>query len=539
MVEWLEPLYRSCYRRLVVMCCAVTGDLGAAQAAVGEAFVRAYGRRARSEEWVGALALRLSRRRARPRRRPAPETGLLAEVMALPEEQRVVVLAGFGSDRIASIVDLPEETVEQRSSEARAALVAALGTTEADLHGSLETLRERLRRAVHEPDVGTVVTRQRARVLVRRRRFGAVLAVVVAGAAIPVLRTALRPVADERPAAEPPAAEPTRSFVYDVDVDIGEQVQGYALRAVCPARSQTAPCSTEVLYTEDGAFWAVQSRLPPPTTGSGFGVDRRIHTLGWRKVVIESRSERWYSADSAMTWRTVPVEPVGAVEAIPTNAVLRSRCFVVTAMCQGPGQLLVTLPDSGRLAPLEHPPALDQLVPARIPAADGGWWVSGRDPATGRWSLAVSRDAGRSWRIIPLPPLSGTPHAGIAVSATQNTLYATAVGQLPDTAFGLLAIFRSTDAGTTWTTAWQADDRRQPHSISGALIAAPDGVLTVTTQDGATYVSTDAAVTFRQDPGPARYARWTRVGYIAGFGGTSGHYTWSRDGSQWHDFTIS
>jgi DNA-directed RNA polymerase specialized sigma24 family protein len=568
--EWFAALYRSCYRRLVLACYAVTADLGVAQEVAREAFVTAYGWRARvaaaerPEEWVLTVAVGLANRRRRGRAlrdrmlRPwsqsVPEgelvddrTDLHRAVRALAEEQRTVVVLHHLADlrvvEVASLLDLPEETVMARLSQARMALAAALGPApdHADLDRRLAALREDLHGSVRQPDVAAVAARWRARVWGRRRKLGAALAVLVVAATIPLLRTTLRPVPGEEPgiAAEPPpSVEPTTSFVYDVDVAIDRQVQGYALRAVCPARSQTGPCTTEVLYTEDGAFWAIQSRLPAPGSSAARGLDRRIQTLGPRTVVIEARTERWYSGDSALTWRRVPVEPGASVAAIPPGAVLEARCFVVTSVCRGLGQMLVTLPDSGRSATLANPPALDQLVPARIPAADGGWWVSGKDPATGRWSLAVSRDAGRSWSITPLPPLAGTPEAGIAVTATPNALYATAIGPLPDTAAGLLAIFRSTDAGATWTAAWQAHDGRQPRSLAATLIAAPDGSVTVTTQDGGSYVSTDGAATFHQDTGPARYARWTRVGYIASFGGTSRDYTWSRDGSHWYDFTV-
>lgn len=371
----------------------------------------------------------------------------------------------------------------------------------------------------------------------RRRRLGVLLAVVLVGALVVLVRTALRPVPDDGPGPDEPPA-PTTFFVYDVDFSFEARLQGYALRAVCPARSQTGPCTTEVLYTENGVLWAIQSRLPVTGDPAGPGLDRRIETLGPGRVVVEARTERWYSDDSALTWRRVPVEPETSVPAIPAEAVLEARCFVVTSSCCCSGQLAVTLPDSGRSALLSTPPALDQLVPEPIPAADGGWWVSGRDPSTGHWSLAVSRDAGRTWSVAPLPPFTGTPQAGITVTATSGALYATAVGQLPDTAAGLLAIFRSTDAGATWTLAWQPRDGEAPRSIAGTLMAAPDGSVTITSQDGTSYLSTDGAATFHQNPGPARRARWTRVGYIATFGGTSGHFTWSRDGTRWSDFTV-
>ncbi|MFL6140992.1 MAG: hypothetical protein ACJ72N_03840 [Labedaea sp.] len=570
--EWFAALYRSCYRRLVLAGYALTADLGAAQEITREAFTIAHGRLARveaeasAESWLRAVVVGLAGRRARrlarphrmsrrspePAREPAvePADGRVdphRAVLALALEQRIVAMlhhvAEVGVVEIASILDIREEAVTARLFEARTALAAGFGTAPTDsaiVVRKLGALRDELHGAVPLPDVATVFAGSRAKVFRRRRTLAALLAVVIAAAAIRLLRTALPPVPGAEPDTAPlpsSIAEPARSFVYDVDVLVGERLQGYALRAVCPTRSQTGPCPTEVLYTEDGQFWAIQSRLPAPANGAR-GLDRRIRTLGPFKVVIEARTERWYSNDSALTWRRVPVEPGATVAAIPPDAVLEPRCFVVTTVCRGLGQLLVTLPDSGRSATLANPPALDQPVPGPIPAADGGWWVSGKDPGTGRWSLAVSHDAGRTWSITPLPPFTGTPQAGISVTAAPKVWYATAVGQLPDTAAGLLAIFRSTDAGATWTAVWQAGDGRVPRSIAGTLVAAPDGSITLTTQDGGTYVSTDQAATFRRDSGPARYARRSQVGYIASFGGTSGEYSWSRDGSRWFDFTV-
>jgi DNA-directed RNA polymerase specialized sigma24 family protein len=541
--DWFAALYRAEYRRVVLTCFAVTGDLVAAQEVARETFVLAYGWRARlgdgehAGDWLRSVAVERARRRAlrarllhrtRVAREPDTDLGIL------PEEQRIVLLlhevAELDTGEIGLLLGVSEETVTDRVAAAR----AALGD-----HTDLNAVRERLNRAVIEPDMAAMIARHRTRVG-RRRRLAAVAAVVVIGAAIPLLRTALRPVPDAKPVvAEPvPSAEPTTRFVYGVDVNIGQRVQGYALRAVCPARSQTKPCTTEILYTEDGGFWAIQSRLPAPVNANETWLDRRIQTLGPRRVMVESRSERWYSGDSALTWQWVPMEPDTSVAAIPTDAVLESRCFVVTSRCRGVDQLRVVLPDSGRSATLTTAPSLDQLVPGRLPAADGGWWVSGQDPATGRWSLAVSRDAGQTWSITPLPPFTGTPEAGIAVTAAPHTLYAIAVGRLPDTAAGLLAIFRSTDGGRSWITAWQSGAGSQPHSIAGVARTAPDDSLTITTFDGDTYTSTDGATSFHFLPGPTRYAQWARVGYLASFGGTSGNYSWSRDGSRWFDFTV-
>jgi photosystem II stability/assembly factor-like uncharacterized protein len=150
----------------------------------------------------------------------------------------------------------------------------------------------------------------------------------------------------------------------------------------------------------------------------------------------------------------------------------------------------------------------------------------------------VSRDAGRSWTITALPLVAGTSQASVTVTAASHVLYATAVRSLTDTASSLLAIFRSTDAGRTWTTAWQAHPGSQPRSIAGTPMAAPDGTLTITTTSGEVYLSTDQATTFHPTTGPARYAQWTRIGYIASLDDGSNTYTWSHDGTRWSDFTV-
>ena len=154
--EWFAALYQSSYRRLVLMTYALTNDLGAAEEITQEAFVLAYGRRARvataecPEACIGTVAINVARRRWRRKAKldrilrrktavPEPERvepagehlDLHHAINTLGEEHRAVVvlhhLADLPVDEVASLLDIPSGTVKSRLSGARAALAAALG----------------------------------------------------------------------------------------------------------------------------------------------------------------------------------------------------------------------------------------------------------------------------------------------------------------------------------------------------------------------------------------------------------------------------
>src|SRR5690606_35899421 len=48
---------------------------------------------------------------------------------------------------------------------------------------------------------------------------------------------------------------------------------------------------------------------------------------------------------------------------------------------------------------LANPPPLDVCWVAARRSADGGWWVGGSDPGTGRPAVAVTRDGGANWTV--------------------------------------------------------------------------------------------------------------------------------------------
>lgn len=158
-----EELYTGAAVRLVRQLYPLTGDLGAAQDCVQEAFARAYLRWSRvsalddPEAWVRTVAFRLavSRwRRARNSvvawRRRGPDTSvpelspdhvaLVTALRRLPVAQREALvlhhLVGLTVDEVAARAGVPAGTVKARLSRGRAALAPLLRDDEAEVrHG--------------------------------------------------------------------------------------------------------------------------------------------------------------------------------------------------------------------------------------------------------------------------------------------------------------------------------------------------------------------------------------------------------------------
>lgn len=158
--DWFASLYQGSYRSLVLTAYALTNDLGEAEEITQEAFVVAYGRRARVERadspeaWIRTVVVNLARRRWRrratldrilrrghadpdPPEEPAGEhLDLHAAIRSLGREHRAAVvlhyLADLPVDEVASILDVPVGTVKSRLSRARAALAEQLRASEVD-----------------------------------------------------------------------------------------------------------------------------------------------------------------------------------------------------------------------------------------------------------------------------------------------------------------------------------------------------------------------------------------------------------------------
>lgn len=374
----------------------------------------------------------------------------------------------------------------------------------------------------------------------------AVVAVAAVGLAVPALRAPPSPDHDDQPVVPWPTttnpdAEPAATAV-TYDVDLGDQRHGYALRGRC-TEGRDAVCERHLLVTEDGATWTPRPIQPWPSTTMLSG---QVVALGGGRLVVSDErgpGPRLYSPDAGRTWREVPAVPRHRVDHIG-GGVLQVRCADL-----GPDldechdrRLVVTLPESGHQAWLANPPVLDHAMPERHPADDGSWWVTGTDPSTRAWAIAVSRDGGHSWSVVRLPTEPGDTVKQVAVAGTGHHLYASATGPRPDVREprSLVSIFRSTDGGQTWERTWRADGRA-PRSLGGTPIVTADGGLFLAPDDvGPGYRSGDGGRTFTAvlDGPRVTDVRRTRAGYLAtASGGAPGRYLTSADGRRWTPLT--
>jgi RNA polymerase sigma-70 factor (sigma-E family) len=152
-VDEFDDFYQGSRQRLLGFVYVLTGDLGEAQDAVQEAFVRAWqrwstvGRYHDPESWVRVVAARIAVSRWRSLRSrtraylrlgvpdavPAPSTDTVAIVAAmrrLPEEQRVALalyyLVGLPVAEVAEQTGAPVGTVKARLARGRHALAGLL-----------------------------------------------------------------------------------------------------------------------------------------------------------------------------------------------------------------------------------------------------------------------------------------------------------------------------------------------------------------------------------------------------------------------------
>jgi hypothetical protein len=348
--------------------------------------------------------------------------------------------------------------------------------------------------------------------------MGALVAIVAVVALIPLMR------------AEPPPPPPEPE-THAYQVDFADPRHGFALSGACEVR-----CIRSLKVMDDGKNWKTRE-LPTAADQFTDGLSGEITVLGPRTLVLDLGfgDKHWFSDDAGESWREVSTRVTSTVPEIPAGGVLQSKCPPGFADNDCPQQLVVLRPDNGRRAGLQTEPPLDSVRPQPIPAADGTWWVSGNQPGTGRWSVAFSRDAGRSWTASVLPEFPGEPYGGITVTSGPGVYYATVVGPLEQAQNGLVAIFPSTD-GQNWQRTWQPADGRRPRGIAGVLVVKPSGDIELVAEtDGTVYTSNDGGLTLtpKRDERSLGWVQWTRAGYYA-----STHLL-SPDGERWLALTIS
>jgi hypothetical protein len=398
-----------------------------------------------------------------------------------------------------------------------------------ELDTGLEELRADLRAGIRRPDLGHVAGRARRQKVRRRTQIGSIVAVVLVIAVVPLLRSA--PADDNRP------ANPSPDYTYEVD--FADADHGYALGSDCVTNEL---CWFTLLATTDGGrSW--QPRTLPKASGrykSG-----GMHVFGPNQVVFSLVGEdgapggEFISDDAGRTWRGWSgLRASETATAIPAGASLMHICLDYTAGGGCVSGLGATVPDKGEVSPTPtQPPLVRPLQAGGVPTAGGRYWAAGKDASSGRWAIAVSSDAGVTWATTQLDvPGEPSTAGGDAWSVVEQgrVMYATVRGVFRSRTPSLLAVFRSTDKGLSWTTVAPVAGVEE---MTGSPIATTDGRLIVYSGVDGTLESTDGGRTFTRSsvrlPGKVT---WTRGGYLA----YRPEHGWaiSRDGVNWRTLTL-
>ncbi|MEV5972919.1 exo-alpha-sialidase [Streptomyces sp. NPDC051921] len=318
------------------------------------------------------------------------------------------------------------------------------------------------------------------------------------------------------------------------------------------ARPENGFCRQQVAALDGGArSWALRSS-PLPEIPPSRGVSAGLTVLGPGRAVIEDgggdEPERtWFTADAGRSWRAVERRAVGTTPLIPAGAVLATECLPPSP---GPTQecarerIVVISPEDGRRRALARPPRLGDLPqPAAVAEPDGSWWVSGRDPVSGRDALAFSRDGGRSWTLsrLPSPPaVTGLPRLwAVHVAVGPDAVYAAELGELEGgepVKNPMRALHRSLDGGRTWTRMWTTGPAAEPRTVTGLPVPGPAGRVTVY-GERSPYESADGGRTFRQAAAGTSWIRRTGIGLLRE--GDRCRYATTRDGVRWSEFTLA
>lgn len=369
-----------------------------------------------------------------------------------------------------------------------------------ELDTSLQELRDDLRSSITRPGLARIAGRARQRETRRRMQIGAITAVVLVSVAVPVLRSL--PSEDRRTATPPPSVR--------YQVDFANATHGFALGSDC-VRS-TGPCTFTLLATTNaGENWQPRTM---PVDGTKYD-GAQIGVLDQERLVIQAYKAgqgpdpvRYASDDAGRTWNGEEFN--AANSAGGDEPALR----------------------------LQTPPPLVDPQQAETPTAGGRHWAVGRDQSTGQWTIAVTSNKGVTWATT-LVDLPGEPYrGGTPWSMVENdgVLYLTVVGSIGVGPFGLLAVYRSTNKGVSWTETWRGSQTNVLIAVDGSAVATNDGRLliysavdgTLESRDGRTFTRAK-----RQLLGPVT---WTRAGYLAA--GKNNRYELSSDGRKWRSFDV-
>ncbi|MFD0367130.1 WD40/YVTN/BNR-like repeat-containing protein [Streptomyces sp. NPDC127114] len=336
------------------------------------------------------------------------------------------------------------------------------------------------------------------------------------------------------------------------DVGFAADGSGFVLLTQCvtdEARPANGFCRQQVAVLDRGArSWALRSTPLPEIPATG-GVSAGLTVLGSGRALIEDgggdEPERtWFTRDGGRNWRAVDRRTAGTAPLIPDGGVLAAAC--ASPAGAGPDEcarerLVVLSPEDGRRRALARVPELGAHPrPAPVAEPDGSWWVSGVDPESGRAAVAVSRDAGRSWAVSPLPsPGGSTSGRHVTVAVGPDAVYAAELGELDGgepVKNPMRALHRSLDGGRTWTRMWTTGPVREPRTLMGMPVPGPGGRVTVPAELS-TYESTDGGRSFRETGDGTSWVRRTGIGLLRE--ADRCQFRSSRDGVRWSEFLLA
>lgn len=306
-----------------------------------------------------------------------------------------------------------------------------------------------------------------------------------------------------------------------VSLDLADPQHGFALTQQCQDPARGGSTCRYVAWRLDTTASQAWTKLtgPVPDGSANDGWAGHLVALSPEQVAIhpvtgDRQQAPWYSADGGLTWRTVA--PAGqSVTQIPAGGRPTVDCVEqgTDGGCRQRG-IIIDLPD-GSSAPLRGPTGVDPISLNR--AADGRWWLIGT--RNQQYVAGPTGDAGRTWKLATIGPV--TTEYGFGADLTLvggRVLWAAINGQHPydsDVKNGLLALYRSADAGASWTRVWTAAKGAEPRSRVGAVIATEDAAR-VCTELGDGYTVDSAGTAVRAEGCPSMDAQLVRTswGYL-------------------------